>query len=164
MTGHPQKPWAVKKRIYRLMLGILLPHIIGSSLFGFYGLISYSLKDVMRESGMSAIFRSLKIVLINLPVIIALIPFSIILVGIQSIFYSIVMEYAINPESKNDHEAILKGGILGALSGIIGIAMLLREEKVPMMDAIYFAIIGFITGVVSSWILRRNYVKYAKRD
>ena len=119
----------------------------------------------MRESGMSAIFIGLKIVLIKLPVIIALIlPFSIILVGIQSIFYSIVMEYSINPESKSDREVILKGGILGALSGIIGIAMLLREEKVPMMDTIYFAIIGFITGVVSSWILRRNYVKHAKGD
>jgi len=79
--------------------------------------------------------------------------------GIQSLVYPFLMECIVNPKTRNDYIAILAGGFLGALSGIF-INFVFMETTRKLYDGIFLTFLGFVVGVIVSWILRKHYVKY----
>lgn len=66
------------------------------------------------------------------------------LTGIQSIIYSLLMEFLINPKIKNNFAVVILSSALGGLSGII----LLKPGLV----------VGALTGMLTGIILRRMYL------
>ena len=67
------------------------------------------------------------------------------LTGIQSIIYSLLMEFLINPKIKNNFAVVILSSALGGLSGII----LLKPGLV----------VGALTGMLTGIILRRMYLR-----
>ena len=172
MNDHQQKPKAVKKRLYRLILGATLPVLVGAA--GVWLLFSggwHSPHVTNQHITLYSIFRDI-FYAIAFYLLISAVGF--ILVGIQSVIYSMLMEFVVNPRIKCDYVAILIGGFLGAASGLF-IQLLVFVSSVldanpsrPTLDYadvdVFFAILGFMVGLIVSRILRRNYVRYAKGE
>lgn len=76
--------------------------------------------------------------------LLGLMMYAYFLIGIQSIIYSLLMEFVINPKIKNSLAVVILSSALGGLSG----AMLLEPGLV----------VGAITGMLMGIILRRMYL------
>lgn len=113
----------------RLALGIILPVLVANCYF--------ILEAVLFSS--SEYFPSL-------PDILGLLGLGYILFGIQSIIYSLLMEFIINPKIKASWLAVVLSGALGALSAI------------PL--TIYFIPMGILSGIIVGTLLRIIYVKH----
>ena len=77
--------------------------------------------------------------------------FGYLFVGIQSVIYSTLMEYYVNPKISNDVLVIIISGVLGALSG----AVVLGSAG---------AVLGVVPGFVTGIYLRRSFVKAANNE
>lgn len=80
-----------------------------------------------------------------------IILFSFVFVGIQSLLYSFIMEYIVNPHIENHLICILLSGFLGFLSGYVINETLLSSGR--------WGLFGLGVGIVSGTIIRFLYVK-----
>jgi hypothetical protein len=113
---------------FRFILGVFLPMILGTAVFLIIGTITSSKESV----GFSEI---LSIILMSL----ILFPFAMIFVGVQSLIYSFLMEFAVNPFVKSDLIAVLISLLLGVLSGFV-----LSDPEMMMIGAIVGLVVGII--------------------
>lgn len=119
-----------RSRIKRLLLGVFLPAIIGALIF----VIEDFFRSIVNDKPLVNYFEIFPFILL----------FAYMFVGIQSVIYSLIMEFLVNNRIKNNIVVVLLSTVLGILSGII----FLRTE---------FIITGAITGFVMGVGLRRSY-------
>lgn len=125
----------MKRRKTRLLLGFVLPPTLGV-LFVF--LMFYFLADDQSDKEFSY------------GILVAGFPIAFILLGIQSLIFSFVMEYLINPQIKNNTLVIVTSGALGFLA-----VLSLSYESYFLM------IVGTFISLVVGSILRRNHINSA---
>jgi hypothetical protein len=118
--------------IIRLLIGILLPITIGSIIFAGIAFAS-ELKGNINIPELPLLVTGLFVMGLFI------FPFAMIFVGIQSIVYSLLMEFVINPWIKNNFVAIMVSILLGTLSGYV-----LKEDLLALIGAI----VGLIVGVI----------------
>ncbi len=111
-------------RFSSLFLGFVLPPVIGALCFSLIFILSGEVVEVL------ALF-------------ILFIPFAFFIVGIQSLIFSLVMEYIILARISDVKYVIASGCALGVLSSFF-------------MGAV-FCVIGVIAGGLSSYLLYRRY-------
>lgn len=90
-----------------------------------------------------------------------LLVFILVISGIQSIIYSLLMNYLVLPKVQLQSHRIwisgLFGGLAGALPGLIGAALDDPNSTELQSISIVLFIIGSAVGLLSGWILSRNY-------
>lgn len=119
---------------------MFLPIILGTAVFLIMGIVSSSKGSVEISAILSALYMSL-----------ILFPFAMTFVGIQSLIYSFLMEFVVNPFVKNDLIAILISLLLDVLSGFV------LSDHVMIL-------IGAIVGLVVGIFLRSIYTFEAHPD
>ena len=124
------------KRGVRLLAGVLVPAAVGACILF---MLSY-IDD--RPDGIELHVDSFWLKELMKFLIYLLLGY--IFVGIQSIIYSILMEYYINPKINNDAVVICISSTLGCISGAVIL--------IPALAAV-----GLVTGFVTGIYLRRSY-------
>ena len=123
-------------RTYRLVVAFIAPPILGSVMFIMYSLIEGGRTGAIN---LDLVFKMIG----KLPIIIF---FAFIFVGLQSVAYSIIMEFAVRPIVRNQKYFILVSCILGFLSGLLpGIA-------VDALDK-FFLPTGILVGVAVGFLI-----------
>ena len=139
-------------RTKRLVLGILLPLILGSVFFFTWGVVEnifFDGKVIIRFDHELPIFLGvLKSVAHYFGGILATTIYAAWICGVQSVLISLLMEYVINPKIENNLIVLFICGFLGLINGaLFGI----------ILGKISLIVVGGITGVVVGKILRDNY-------
>ena len=117
-------------RIFRILTGFLIPPILGVVLlYVFLLLLSGSTSDTSFAYG----------------VLLLGIPLSFLVVGVQALIFTLVMEYVINPNIQNNWQAIGMAVLLGAISGVF-LSWLL-------------CVLGMVVGLLLGWYLRYHFNK-----
>lgn len=124
------------KRIYRLIAGSLLPCPIGVTL------------DIL----LGAILTVNLSIFTELPMLIPGFIFAYRFIGLQSILYSIVMEFLVWRICGVNYKAILVSALLGALCGLSILFIPIDRIKFQAGELVA---IGSITGVICGLILYR---------
>ena len=144
-------------RTKRLVLGILLPLIIASFFLFTWAILQDLLIDGKDIKDILALDHELPILLSTLKTaagyivgILILTLYAAFASGIQSVFFSILMEYVINPKIQNNVIVLLICGLLGLVSGVLA-DYIIPGERISLIFA------GGATGVMVGKILRDNY-------
>jgi len=142
-----------KGRAKRIILGALLPPIVGLFLLAIWGVVlNYFIdsKDIILrfDHELPILLSILKSAVAYIGAILILALFASFVSGIQSIVISFLMEYIINPKIENNLIVLLIYGLLGVISGVI-VDQLIGETSL--------IVIGGVTGIIVGKILRDNY-------
>ena len=96
--------------------------------------------------------------------ILAFIFVGLVVVGTQSLLYSLLMEFYVNRRIIEDSRALIISVLLGFLSGVIPmvIAVIMRPVyddrlKNVLLLAILLGVVGAIAGALIGYILRKHY-------
>jgi hypothetical protein len=118
-------------RALRIIMGIFLPAIVGTLLFGMT--VAFSNWDGDLIESVFALLGS---------IIIFFIP-AMLFVGIQSIIYAFLMEFMVNTFVKNDVIAVVISVLLGLLS-----ALVFGSGAMMMVGAVVGLIVGIMLRVM----------------
>lgn len=117
----------------RMAVGVFMPAIIGTSLLFLLMSFVTQPQSSMPSSLYADGFKGMLV-------------FAYMFVGIQSIIYSMIMEFWINPKIKSSFIVVGISAALGTLSGVV-------------IFGYFLAIIGFLTGLIVGLYLRYSYAK-----
>jgi hypothetical protein len=126
-----------RNKIKRLIIGSAFPPLIGSLLLMSVGLYN----TVINKENFSFIEYSKSFLVLLL--------FAYLTIGLQSILYSFIMEFVINKRINNSKIYYLSSAVAGFILGM-------------SLMHITWGIIGLITSMILSVILRNNYLKSEK--
>ena len=115
----------------RMAVGIFMPAIIGTLLLSLLMFFVTYPKALSRFNEQSYI---------------GILVFAYMFVGIQSVIYSMIMEFWINPKIKSSLAVVGISALLGAFSGVF-------------VFGYFLAIIGSLTGLIMGIYLRYSYVR-----
>lgn len=124
------------RRSYRLVAGFFLPPLLGSLLVSLIEIARLLKITPLPYNDIGAIFLALPFLFV----------FALIMVGIQSLVFSLAMEFVIRPCLFRNKIVLAVGGLFGFLSALplaIGLS-------VPVL----FSAIGIVVGVFVSWLIR----------
>ena len=121
----------MNNRWERLVAGIFMPGAIGTILLFVFMLFIRQPQDISPLYFMSFV---------------GMLIFAYLYAGIQSVIYSIAMEFVVNPRVESNFIAVGVSGILGALSGVF-------------IWGWFIAVIGLLSGLVSGLYIRNSYIK-----
>ena len=112
----------------------------------------------------SVVVPSLFALLIAPAGILAFIFVGLVVVGIQSLIYTLLMEFYINRQIIEDSRALIVSTLLGFLSGVIpmviaGIMRPVYDDRLKnvLLLATLFGVVGAIAGALTGYILRKHY-------
>lgn len=136
----------------RILLGIFLPALIASIIFMLYKTYIVSSEEPEQLSvwgyGLPWLLNHLTNFIRIILAAFILSLYAAAISGLQSVLYSLTLEYLINPKVDNDNIATFIHLTLGLLSGWTA-NMIIREDSL--------IIIGGLTGLIVGHILRTNY-------
>ncbi len=121
------------KIVIRLLAGLILPIYVGTTLVCGVLLVQEAENDVR--------FLELPVALLGGFIFF---PFGVIYVGVQSVVYTFLMEFLVNPLIKNHVLAVSASVLLGAVSGIV-------------WGAGWMMLVGAVVGLLTGLFLRSIY-------
>ena len=149
----------INKPKRNLMLGFIAPPAM-IAMICTIGLITSTIMSrhfLSAEYWLSAAIREDLFIVAKASVV--MLMFILLLSGLQSFIYSLIMNYLILPKVHTQFHRIWISGLLGGLAatGLIGAAFN-DSDPVEMLPIIMvLLIIGVAVGLLSGWILSRNY-------
>lgn len=126
----------ISKRIYRLLIGILLPYPVG----------------IVLDITLGAIMTANLSALTGFPLLIPAFIIGYRFIGLQLILYSVLMEFLVWRIFGVNYKAILVSALLGALCGLSLLFVPIDRIKFQAGELI---IEGFITGIICGLVLYR---------
>jgi len=149
--------WATS-RIARLLFGALLPAPFGVVLITAPALLMNLLQGAAFDA---YVFRGITAVM--------LMAYG--LIGIQSILFSLLMEFVVNPRSSNTRRAVNGAALIGGASGAVpvlfgfilnpGLLDSIAHALLALLSAALAAFLGAVVGRVMGRVLRGMYVAHA---
>jgi len=122
-------------RVGRLLIGLLGPAIIGSFIIVVHVFVSAGVKEGLSIEMSQNVLKGFVLFLLAAPIFI----------GLQSLVYTIVMEFIVRPKVRLRYVYLVASCILGTASGLV--------IDVIFNDHPFLSIIGTITGLLTGLIL-----------
>jgi hypothetical protein len=119
--------------VIRLLIGFTLPLAIGSEVFAVLALVSEANGNVTLDMLPAMIIGG-----------VIFFPFALIVMGIQSLVYSLLMEFVINP-------------LISTKSIVYLISLFLGVVSSCTISCGYSALVGAVAGLLSGFVLRSIY-------
>ncbi|MEJ2466503.1 MAG: hypothetical protein P8045_12500 [Candidatus Thiodiazotropha sp.] len=119
--------------VIRLLIGSLLPLALGSEVVAVMAMISEAKGNITLGMLPAMLVGGMMFF-----------PFALIIMGIQSLVYSLLMEFVVNPFIENKYVVYLASIFLGVMSGCT-------------LGCGYFALVGAVAGLLSGVVLKSIY-------
>ena len=122
-------------RAFRLLLGLVAPPILGSILFLILALIRDTSAGLLQIDRLFDYFAQLHVVIF----------FAFVFVGIQSLAFSLIMEFVVRPGVSGLRYFLLISCLLGLLSGCV--------PGVLVDDLVSFLPVGALVGIIVGFLI-----------
>lgn len=122
-------------RAFRLLLGFLAPPVFGSILFLIFAIVSERNASPVTMDRVFDYFAQFHVIIF----------FALILVGAQSLAFSLIMEFIVRPNFPGLRYFLLISCVLGLLSGLIP-GILVDELGL-------FSLVGFLVGMFAGLLI-----------
>ena len=128
-------------RVGRLLIGLLGPAIIGSFMMMVFIFVSAGIKEGLSIEIFQNVLKGFVILLLA----------ASIFIGLQSLVYTIVMEFIVRPKVLLREAYLVASCMMGAVSGLV--------IDILIDDPPFFSIFGTITGLLTGLILYEKEVQ-----